>query len=118
MTIRHLLPGQAPKALPLRTAADVALRLEIGIDTLADLSGIDRRVMRSDPNDPFVRRLVNDIVRVAAVVNRELDNLDLAYAFLARRPILQIEGRTALEAICLGHADQVIEVLGPSLTAK
>lgn len=111
MSFTRLKPEQSPAALPLRTAGEVAARLGVDLDALADLSGIDRRVMRSDVNDPFVNRLVSDIVRAASIVNRQLGSIDRAYCFLYRRPMLQLDGRTALEAICLGHADAVIELL-------
>jgi len=111
MTFTHLKPEQSPAALPLRTASEIAARLGVDLDSMADLAGIDRRVMRSDHNDPAVNRLVGNIVRAASIVNRQLDSLDRAYRFLYRRPILQLDGRTALEAICLGYHDAVFALL-------
>lgn len=111
MSFTRLKPEQLPAALPLRTAGEVAARLGVDIDSLADLAGIDRRVMRSDANDPFVHRLVSDIVRAASIVNRQLGSIDRAYRFLYRRPMLHLDGRTALEAICLGHSEAVFELL-------
>jgi hypothetical protein len=113
MEFSRFKPYSNESTLPLRSAEDVAGRLGITVEELADLSGIDRRTMRSSATDPYSRRVVHDVVRVASLINRALGDLAHSYAFIARRPILALDGRTALQCICLGHADAVIDTLSP-----